>query len=519
MDSTTLHVGYEPQLFVDNWLIECTQGLTRRWYKPERHGDEPLVCRDRPWEQTPYLTYSNHCVVRDPEDGLVKCWYEDLGPLEGKHPWATRVLYADSEDGIHFRKPGLDICEVDGKATNIVMGYVEGQGPSKVNPWADVGVHSNGIIIDPFPPTPEERFRTLFAKMSPAGTWSIECAHSPDGIHWIPYSSRPTFGSSVPGLDDCAILHYDPDARQFLMNTRHYYMGHAQLPPETPAGAGWFLPNYPYRPDLMNKRRVWQTRSHDFLHWTDPVLISAPNDEIDNIDEAHYGMEQFRVGRVHFGTLGVFRYVDNEMEVRLLFSRDGVRFRPADRANAFFSPRGGAHWDAHMVSMTDVPIEVDDEMWFYHGGTCAHHDWWLAGTEGIDEPEARDPEQHVKFGLGLARLRKEGFASLDGAKQRDGYVLTRPLESAGERLSINARCRKGGSIRVAVLDLDNKPMGDCSLEASDVFSGDSVKQIMTWRGQPAVPAETAGYWRKLHFLARDAEIFSFRFVDAEETSD
>ena len=87
MDSTYLHVGNEPQLFLDSWLIECTQGVTRRWHKPARAIETPLITADRPWERTLYFTYSNYCVLRDPADGLIKCWYEDLGQLDGGgHP-------------------------------------------------------------------------------------------------------------------------------------------------------------------------------------------------------------------------------------------------------------------------------------------------------------------------------------------------------------------------------------------------------------------------------------------------
>lgn len=57
-----------------------------------------------------------------------------------------------------------------------------------------------------------------------------------------------------------------------------------------------------------------------------------PNDEIDNLDEVYYGMQQFCVGGVYFVMLGVFWYVENEMDVRLLFSRDGVNFKLTDRA-------------------------------------------------------------------------------------------------------------------------------------------------------------------------------------------
>ena len=517
MDSTYLHIGRETQLFVDNCLLECTYGLTRRWHKPVRRRDTPLITQDRPWEQTLYFTYSNYCVIKDPEDGLVKCWYEDLGLINGEgHPWKTRVLYAESKDGIHFQKPALDICMIDGRRTNVVMGYVEGMKPSELNPWADVGVHSNGIVIDPFPTAPDERFRTMFTRATFGGNLGIRgtsgCAHSADGIHWKEYDEPPVFGRSGGHLGDVSCIHYDHGALLFVQNTRHGALYMVAEAPYTPKFSRWFPPYYPHRPDLMNKRRVYQTRSHDFIHWMDPIPVSVPDDEIDSLDEAHYGMQQFHVGGMHFATLGVLRYVDNEMEVRLLFSRDGLHFKPTDRGGAFLAPRGEGCWDAHVVSITSQPVEMGDEWWFYHGGTSSHHDWWIGPPEGIDEPEVYDPERHVRFGLGLAKLRKEGIASLDGSRQREGYVITRPVMSTGERLMVNARCRTGGSIRVELLDLNNQPMGNCTLEACDPFIGDSTSHTMTWDGTPTVLG--AGQWRKLAFFLRDAEIFSFRLGEA-----
>jgi len=87
-------------------------------------------------------------------------------------------------------------------------------------------------------------------------------------------------------------------------------------------------------------------------------------------------------------TLGIFRYVDNEMDVRLLASRDGLRFTPTDRATPFLAPAVPAIWDAHMVSMTSQPVEIGDEWFFYHGGTKTHHDWWMCPEENLDEPES-----------------------------------------------------------------------------------------------------------------------------------
>ena len=427
------------------------------------------------------------------------------------------MTYDEFKSRDHFEKPELDICTIDGRKTNIVMGYVDGARTTENNPWAEIGVHSNGVVLDPVPPSPEERFRTIFSRSVYSDGIGVahtsECAHSPDGIHWTPYETRPRFGRNLGRLGDVSCVHYDADAGQFVQNSRHPVLSRVALPPNTPWVSKWFGPHYPDRPDLLNKRRVYQTRSHDFLRWTEPVPVSVPDDQFANLDEAHYGMQQFRVGGMHFATLGVLRYVENEMDVRLVYSRDGLQFEPADRFQPFLAPRGEGYWDAHMVSMTSQPVEMGDEWWFYHGGTTSHHDWWITGArDGLDVPEAKDLST-VRYSLGLARLRKEGVASLDGSRQREGYVVTRPVMSHGTSLVVNARCRPGGSIRAAVFGFDNQPIGECSIESSDGFVGDSTAHTFTWNSSPELPG--VGQWRKLAFFLRDSEIFSFR-LDGED---
>src|SRR4051812_17498593 len=123
IDPNVYHIADESQLFVDDVLIEAAQGLTRRWHKPTRHGNGPILRRDQPWEKYLYFTYSNYVVIRDPADGIIKCWYEDLSEVTGhEHPWKTRICYAESRDGVNFTKPATGIRDADGNITNIVMG-------------------------------------------------------------------------------------------------------------------------------------------------------------------------------------------------------------------------------------------------------------------------------------------------------------------------------------------------------------------------------------------------------------
>lgn len=511
-DATLLQIGSNAQTFVDVALIEQTDGLTRRWHKPKRVGDEPVLKADRPWEDTPYFTYSNFNVLKDPTDGLIKCWYEDLGPMSPNqpHPWKNRMLLATSRDGLNFEKPALGMVKIDGADTNIFCGYVEGATPDATNPWANMGVHSAAIVINPAS-DPEHRYRMLFSRAGTGQAHDIECAHSADGIHWQPYTQRPSFGTAGGELSDVSTITLDPASGLYLQYTRHGGMSRAGLPgtalPMAEGTTARFSTYFPGRPDLLNKRRVFRTVSADFLNWSDLVPICTPNDARDNLDEAFYGVGQFKIGSTHFGTMGLLRYVDNEMDVRLIYSHDGLNWHDTDGARPFLEPRGGNHWDRHMVSIVSPPVRVGDEWYFYHGGSWAHHDYWWAGPDALDHEEARDPASHVRFGMGVAALRFEGIASLDAVAPRPGQVITRPLEFAGTQLSINARTRTNGVIRAAVLDVSGEPIPGFGWEDSVPFAGDEIRHVVSWKNGSTLPP--AGGFRKLAFRLENAEIFGF----------
>lgn len=519
IDGTSFQVANQAQLFVDNWLIEQVDSVTRRWHKPKPLQNDPVLQADRPWEHTPYFTYSNYNVLRDPIDGLVKCWYEDLGPMEPYqlHPWRNRLLYAVSEDGVHFEKPELGRVHVDGANTNILMGYVEGAEPDDANPWANVGVHSSAIVIDPEATDPRSRYRMLYSRSLPELRQVVECAYSEDGLQWTAYDRRPTFGIN-DSLNDVSTITLDPRTRLFQQYTRHVKMKMTGAPAsrlETPMGGKGPLRTYfPHRPDLMNKRRVFRSVSANFLDWSDLVPISVPDDYQDNLDEAHYGCGQFKVGSMHFGTLGIYHGTDNGIYVRLIYSRDGVNFRATDNGRAFLTPRGEGYWDRHMVTIVSPPIRFGDEWYFYHGGARNHHDYWYAGSQKLDHEEARDPRGNVRYGLGVATLRFEGIASIDAVRPRLGRLVTRPLLSDGGTLSINARCRPGGSIRVGIQDSEGAFVTGRSPDDCVPFTGDIIRHTVCWRdGQQFRPDLGPEDFTKLVFYLEDAEIFAFEFKD------
>ena len=147
-------VGETRQLFIDDDVIASVQNITRRRHSPRKHPANPLMRRDQPWEDTPYFRTSAFDVIRDPADGLFKCWYEDVQNYFAIRPGIgltdARVCYAQSADGVHWEKPRLGIRAIDGMDTNVVL---------DLSPRARARTQT--VILDPAEDDPSRRFKML----------------------------------------------------------------------------------------------------------------------------------------------------------------------------------------------------------------------------------------------------------------------------------------------------------------------------------------------------------------------
>jgi len=304
----------------------------------------------------------------------------------------------------------------------------------------------------------------------------------------------------------------------YVMTTRHYDMYAVARNLKNPVSDTFGLPYYPLDWRRMNKRRVWQTESSDFVHWSEPYPILTP-DADDNLDETFGGMRRFQVGDVSIGFINAICFVPNTVKVRLAASRDGKNWRHLNNRQPFLAPPGGDAWDASLVTIPSKPIQVGDELWVYYGGSSCHHDWWITGgREGLDVPEATD-RSLAKMGLGLAKLRLDGFASLDAGHARPAIVITRPLISDGTKLTVNARCNPAGSIAAEIVDVNDDVIPGFGRADCDVFNGDSVGHTFSWGGRTEIPAgsgERAVYpepererFRKIRFFMANAELYTF----------
>ena len=561
LDASLLDIGPKRQFLFDDLVIESVQNLTRRYHSPEKMGQHPsveergsgtlpgkgsgtclpeeegarprkgarapLLVKDRPWEMLPYFTCNTWNVIRDPEDGLFKCWYENwllddprtiptgFREADGKlivdaHAASPScICYAQSEDGIAWEKPELDLVVEDGRKTNIVLGK------------GACGDHAHCayVFLDPFEGDRSRRFKAMFecgihsAIEGTTGTGFFAIAASPDGIHWEVLPERLVFGATQNVMGDVVTISADPASRTYWSNNRHPDMDAIPADPACASTGSWLPPYGPGHFARQNKRRVFRSQSADLVHWSHPHPLVVPDEALDNIDDAFYGMEQFQIGDDWLGLLNVFHMTDNTMDVQLVYSRDGREFRRVNPGRAWLCAGGQGAWDAFMVTACSKPVTVGDDLYVYHGGAKNHHDWWFVGPgEGLDCDEARD-FSNVAYGLGLATMKRDRFVSLGTCPVREGVLITRPLRPRGTELVVNVACREGGSFLAEITDPAGRVLDGFEKEDCVPFNKDAVEHTVRWKaGKPI----RSGEFLRVRFFMRKAEIFSFEFVDVEK---
>lgn len=116
--------------------------------------------------------------------------------------------------------------------------------------------------------------------------------------------------------------------------------------------------------------------------------------------------------------------------------------------------------------------------------------------------------------IGLLTQRRDGFVSL-GAGERQGTVLTRPFELAGDKLLVNADA-SGGELRVEVLDGDGdgdgNGVGDGDgvgdvVARSEPLKGDLLHGVVKWKKDAIATAR--GRTVRLRFTLRGCRLYSY----------
>jgi len=427
--------------------------VTRRVQAAEKHEGNPVIWQTEPWEEKLNIVYGS--VIRDGD--RYRMWYQS-GP---------GVSYAESEDGITWVKPRLDLVTIDGRKTNILFRKKSETTGSDELPYFQ---ELFGVSKDPRETDPSRRYKMCTLSIDWKYTGSRPTTHkgqrrgigvagSPDGIHWKLINNWTTEAI----CDGATHWMFDPALEKYALFGRT-----RKTPPEIEAA--WS--KYDWYARWHSGRAVGRIESNDLVKWnltepgTAPVVITT--DLQDEPGTEIYSVSVFPHESAYIGLLQVFLARPDAcvLNVQLVTSRDGLRFtRVSDRSPIIaVGPIGS--WDRFNSSLANnPPILVGDELRIYYGGRTYRHSPYQGKDTG---PRAG--------GIGFATVKRDRFVSLE-ASFDGGEIVTRPLKLMGKSLHLNAKCDFGEIVVEAL------PAGDLEGELiarSRPIQRDSLDSTVEW---------------------------------------
>lgn len=507
--AASLHAAERTILLVDDHDILYRSGTRRVAHQPVKHAQNPLITEDKPWE----LAIGWTSVHRDASSGKYQLWYQAYaGKRAQQKTHECTVAYAESADGITFTKPDLGLFDFNGdKHTNIVL----------IGSGVLGDRYCNSVIVDPRDPDPARRYKMLYSdwwKDEQGKIWvGTHAAFSPDGIRWTNHDGPPLHRSyhgmkkvqpPIVGEDpngqttlkdgrvrhftllplthsDAADVIYDPKRKSFLLYGKMWIDG-----PE--GGLGW-------------KHGMGRSESKDFLTWSKPQLVCAP-DDADGALEFHTSPVFLHRERYFSVNQILNRTSKGMMDIELMISRDGFEWERPFRS-PWFIPRGAeGQFDSGTIVSNANMIVHGEEMRFYYGA-------YSSGAIGGGTDITGDQQ---KSGVGLATLTLDRFAGIRShpegptAKIKSppdiGQITMKPLDFTKRvDLFVNANA-DGGVVQGELLDESGFRVPGFDKANSVSLRKDAVRQHLAWKGKKLSELPPGRYHLRLHL--QKAEVFA-----------
>lgn len=473
---------HDDELVDNHWTLKTkTEAVSRVFHHPTRHDSNPL---DFPGTDKPgYLS-----VIRDTDESgkeIYRMYYQanylvPESPAKGA-AYRTDIAYAESEDGIHWTKPDLNLFPEKSKwakPNNIVIGL-----PDRPN------AESNGpMLLQNIPEKDKKGYRhILLYRVSGRGNGDIAGIHligSHDGIHFDPESDH-----HIAHLhsDTSNAICYAPEAGHYQLFCRAKQMYRAFGDTMIDTGASRRIAS-------MTNTELWT----DWLAKGTPQTLLVP-DEVDAEKRFlyFYGMPTVHRYGLYWGFLQNFR-LNDLIHTELTTSRDGEHWLRLHQRPALIEYGEEGTWDDNMIFASPSWIETGNEWRFYYNGWDGPH----GGSE-------RDSA------IGLATCLRERLYSRRGPNG-GGVVCTRQIIWPGGDLWINAGAvpEKDSEISIRISDSRRKVRdgfdhADCRIVG---LKDDPTRQYVSWEGGTLAPLK--GETIRIEFYLKNADLFSFGASEA-----
>ena len=462
-----LDIGSRLELFVDDFLIERIGGEARlALHRPQRR--EIVIVHDAPWEGN---NSAYHTVFRDGD--IYRMYYRgrqiDLSGDKLTFPHGQRVCYAESRDGVHWRKPALGLVEFQGSKENNII-------------WDQEGSHNFAPFKDPNPASaPEARYKALGGVKSEGGLYAFQ---SPDGIHWTKMQAKPVVTDGY--FDSQNLAFWDSQRNEYREYHRDFRDGRDIKTSTSDNFLDWSAPTYlSYSPGRLTQLYTNQVTPY---YRAPHILLGFPTRY--NTGRGLLTAFNERVARVHP------RYGNDYTDGGFIAGRDRLSFKV---------------WDEAFLR----PGPVESGRWVYGAN---YQNWGLVETKS---PESGEPNEISVYasegdgwegsGISLRRytLRIDGFVSLH-APLRGGDLLTKIVKFSGTRLVVNFASSAAGGVKVEIQDDKGLPVEGFSLADSVELFGDSIEKAVAWKDGGDL-STLAGKPVRLRFVVRDADLYSYQF--------
>lgn len=438
---------YDPakHLLLDSRLIARKSNVQLVLGRAKKDPRNPLFTEDEPWEVRFDNLYPS--VIFDQDEGIFKCWYNPFIVDE-----ATSSTSPEERKTQPYRPKGareMGVCYATSKDGTVWekphLGIIEYEG-SSANNLVMRDIHGVGVWKDLHDPDPKRRYKALI---------SDGAGISPDGLHWTIYK--------CPEVEAAGDTHNNA----FWDERTGKYIGITRL-----WGDG--------------QRIVGRTESPDYVKWTKAVEVMRclPN-------ETHrqtYANLVFPYANVYLGLVMLLNTETDRVDCELAMSPDTVQWERVCPGTSLIphGPKGSFDWGC--IYAGAYPVLRDGELLLYYaGGDDTHMSW-------------------RRTGLGLARLRPDGFAGMEPKDPaRAGNVTTQAIECTGKQLRISADA-KGGELTVTVLDAERK-----ALLQSQPITSDVTDAPVAWRDAKDLGA-LKGKQIRLRFRLKTARVYAFSFT-------
>lgn len=491
-------------LFLDDRWIDGMEDVKRTLHQPEKYSDYPVLAGSYAWENA--FVQARKGPQWIPDEKVWKIWYNARGKAAAKTSGGVEeadpgssVCLAVSRDLINWEKPFTRVISYLGYRENNIVGKSFWGGP----------------IYDGNDLDPQRRYKAMYNRyVNEKMSWHP--IFSSDGIHW----SEP-LENGVPASDEVQLL-YDELSGEYRFYCKVF------LPKDIETR---LVRGRPIQPN--NHRCVGLSVSRDFMEWTTPELVfhadeidqeicarrnraakADPNrlypvSDYDNPEQYYtdiYNMAVFNYEGLYIGMPCMFNQTGTcannsagMLYPELACSRDGRRWeRVCDRE--VFLPLGPKEdFDSGAILMASNPVIGENQIWFYY----------IGGPETHDRGENR--VSRVNTGVGLAKLRLDGFVSVD-AGSNPGFLTTKSLEISGADLWLNLDAT-GGDMRAEILDeKTGKPLAGFSMKDSIPLIGDNISVKLQWKGQTDSTG-LGGRKVQIRLVMKHAKLYSIRIGD------